>query len=109
VTRFEPESRCAGIWPVLAHLRTVRCFTRSSSAASDAVSHSEVIITAAPRMALLMDLVRTEGNSLMVHSLGNDRDRGSTALIAAFGWICWELIGLFISGIALCVKTQDGE
>jgi len=44
VTRFEPESRCAGIWPVLAHFRTVRCFTRSSSAASDAVSHSEVMI-----------------------------------------------------------------
>jgi hypothetical protein len=30
-------------------------------------------------------------------------------LIAAFGWICWELMGLFISGIAPCVKTQDGR
>jgi hypothetical protein len=31
------------------------------------------------------------------------------ALIAAFGWICWELMGLFISGIAGSVKTPEGD
>lgn len=106
MTRFEPESRCAGIWPVLAHFRTVRCFTRSSSAASDAVSHSEVIATTASRMALLVDLVRGKRDSLIVHSSRMSGNPRSTALRAEFGWTCWELMRLFISGIAPCVKTQ---
>ena len=100
MTRLEPESRCAGIWPVLAHFRTVRCFTRSSCAASDAVSHSEVITTAGPQMTLLMDRVRGKGDSLIVDS---SRKNG---LVAAFGWTRWELMVLFISRIAPCVKMH---
>ena len=106
MTRFEPESRCAGIWPVLAHFKTVRCFTRSSSAASDAVSHCEVITTTGSRMALLVDLMRGNEDSLIVHSSRMSGNPGSAVLRAEFGWTCWELMGLFISGIAPCVKTQ---
>ena len=48
-----------------------------------------------------MICLRSRGSSSRTN--GNP---GSTALLAAFGWICLELMGLFISRIAPCVKTQ---